>query len=288
MNAIVPLLTIYLVWGSTYFAIAKALQGGFPPFYLGALRFLLAGSALYLFLRWRGAAKPTPKQWLNAAYLSFFMLALGNGLVNYAEQTVSSGLASIVIASCAFWIVLFASFRGDRVNALEILGLCVGFIGVLMLNLGGHLSASPLGFGALLLAPVAWGYGSIWARQQDLPPPFLSAAAQMLCASVQMAFLGWLRGESFQGVPSASAWFALFYLMFFGSILAYSAYIWLIQNVRAVIVGSYAYVNPLIAVLLGVFFANEHFGAMEALAMTMILLGVLILNLSRIKRIERK
>lgn len=278
---LLALLTVYIVWGSTYLGIRFALEGGFPPFWLGGFRFLVAGGLMYAVLRWRGLANPTPKQWLNCAFMGFLMLTLGNGMVNIAQQYVSSGITAVAVASSALWIALFATLRGERSSRAEWLGLAIGFAGIILLNLGGELSASRTGLIALMIAPISWAFASIWSRGRNLPSPFMAAAAQMLCASVFMLVIGSLRGESFAAWPSGKGWAAFSYLVLFGSIFAYSAYIWLLQNARPALVGSYAYINPVIAVILGIMLANEQLHGKDIIAIVVILGGVILITLNK-------
>ena len=145
------LAAVYIIWGSTYLAIRYALEGGFPPFLLGGVRFLIAGSLMYGFLRWRGVPAPTAPQWRNAAVMGVLLLLLGNGMVNLAEQTVSSGMTAVAVASAPLWMGIFAAMRGQRPNRMEWVGLGIGFLGVLWLNLDSSLSASMVGLVALLI-----------------------------------------------------------------------------------------------------------------------------------------
>lgn len=277
LQVVVALAAVYLIWGSTYLGIRIALDG-YPPFLLGGLRFVTAGALLYAFLRWRGHAPPTRMQWRNAMVLGLLLVMLGNGLVNFAEMTVSSGLAAVAIASMPLWVGMFSAFRGRHPSRVEWLGLGVGFAGVVWLNFGSAMSASVPGMLALLAATLAWAYGSVWSRDRDLAPPFMNTAAQMLCGGVMMGVLGLLVGERMHDVPALQPTLAVVYLISFGSIVAYSAYSWLLQNVRPALATSYAYVNPPIAVLLGMFTLGEHVDSRMVGAMAVILLGVLIIT----------
>jgi len=270
------LASVYLVWGSTYLAIRVGLEG-YPPFLMGSLRFLAASAVFYGLLRWRGHAAPTRAQWKNAAVMGLFMLVMGNGLVNFAEQTVSSGLAAIAVASMPLWAALFGVMKRQHPSRGEWLGLAVGFVGVIWLNIGSEMRASPGGMLALLAAPIAWAWGSVWSRGRDLPAPFMSTAAQMVCGGVAMGLLGLALGERITQVPPLEATLAVGYLAAFGSIVAFSAYVWLLQNVRPALATSYAYVNPPIAVLLGALLLDERFGVHAIGAMAVILGGVLII-----------
>ena len=275
------LAVLYVIWGSTYLGIRFALEGGWPPLLMAGMRFLVAGGLLFTVLRLRGMQAPTRMQWRNSAFMGLLLLGFGNGMVCIAEQSVSSGLAAVAVASAPLWIGLFSTLRGQRSSRLEWLGLGIGFLGVLWLNAGSSLAASPTGLVALLVAPIAWAFGSVWSKGRDLPSPFMGAAAQMLCGGALMLVAGLVIGERFTGMPSAKGTFAVAYLAGFGSIIAFSAYIWLLHHVRATLAGSYAYVNPVIAVMLGAWLAAEHFSAHDIGAMLVILLGVVAITLAK-------
>ena len=277
----IALAALYIIWGSTYLGIRFALEGGFPPFLLGGVRFIIAGGLMYAFLRWRGVPAPTRAQWGNAAMMGVFLLVLGNGMVNLAEKTVSSGMTAVAVASAPLWMGIFAAMRGQKPNRMEWIGLGIGFLGVLWLNAGSSLTATPVGLVALLVASLAWSFGSIWSRGRDLPSPFMASAAQMLCGGVAMCIVGAAIGQRFHGLPSAHALAAFAYLIVFGSIVGFSAYIWLLHHVRPALAGSYAYVNPAIAVALGAWLAHERFGAHELVAMGVILLGVVAITFAK-------
>lgn len=271
---------LYVVWGSTYLAIRFALEG-YPPFLLGAIRMGLAGALMYGVLRWRGVAPPSRRQWRDLWWLSIFMVLLSNGLVNVAEREVSSGLAAVAVASMPLWAALFALLRGERPRRVEWLGLGVGFTGVVWLNAGGTLAATPAGMIMLMVAALTWAWGSIWSRGRDLPAPFMSAAGQMLTGSIWMLAAALVTGERMTAWPSLQASLALFYLVGFGSIVGFSAYIWLLHHVRPTLATSYAYVNPPIAVLFGVLLAGETVSRHEVAATAVILAGVAVITLAR-------
>ena len=278
------LAAVYVIWGSTYLAIRFALEGGFPPFLLGGIRFLVAGTLMLAFLRWRGVPLPTGRQWRNAAVMGGLMLLLGNGMVNLAETQVSSGLAAVTVASAPLWMAVFAAMRGDNPTRLEAMGLGIGFVGVVWLSTGGSLTGAPMGLVALLVASVSWSFGSIWSRGRDLPSPFMSSAAQMLCGGVMMLGVGLAMGERLHALPTAHAIGAFWYLVVMGSLVGFSAYIWLLHHVRPALAGSYAYVNPAIAVALGAWLAHERFGLRELVAMGVILAGVVAITLAKARK----
>jgi len=276
------LLALYVIWGSTYLGIRFALES-YPPFLLAGVRFLGAGIALYTFLRWRGMASPTSLQWRNAAFTGLLLLGFGNGLVCFAEERVSSGIAAVAVASMPLFAALFTGIYGQWPNRRESVGLAIGFAGVIVLNLGSSLSGSRLGAAALLVAAMCWAFGSAWSRRHDMPSGPMNTAAQMLCASVALLLFGFLNGERLPSHPSTHATLALIYLAVFGSIIAFSAYLYVLKHARPALATSYAYVNPPVAVLLGILLAGEHLGPYDLAGMAVILLGVMVITLGRVR-----
>ncbi len=275
------LLSVYVIWGSTYLGIRFALEGGYPPLLMGGGRFVLAGALMYGVLRWRGEPAPTKRQWSALALMGALLMGLGNGMVTIAEQWVTSGLAAVAVASMPLWMGLFTTLRGERPSRNEWIGMAIGFVGVVWLNAGSALAASPQGLIALLIAPLAWAFGSVWSRGRDLPSPFMSAAGQMLCGGAMMLVAGTVLGERLNTVPTTHGTLAVVYLVTFGSIIGFSAYIWLLRHVRPALASSYAYINPPIAVLFGALLAGERFSIHAIGAMVVILVGVVIVTLTR-------
>ncbi|PWK83498.1 drug/metabolite exporter YedA [Fulvimonas soli] len=281
-RTLVPLslFALYVIWGSTYLGIRIALES-WPPFLLAGVRFLCAGVALYGFLRWRGVAAPTRRQWRNAAVTGVLLLGFGNGLVCYAEQRVSSGIAAVAVASMPLFAALFSGLYGHWSTRRETLGLLIGFAGVVVLNLGSGLAGSRLGAVALLVAAASWAFGSVWSKRQDMPAGPMNTAAQMLCASLALLVAGFAGGERLPAHPSLHANLALAYLAVFGSLVAFSAYLYVLRHARPALATSYAYVNPPVAVLFGVLLAGEHVGPYDLAGMAVILLGVGVITLAR-------
>ena len=182
------LLAVYVIWGSTYLGIRIGLTG-FPPFMLAAIRFFAAGIAMYAWLRLRGVKPPTRRQWRNAAITGVLLLLFGNGLVCFAEQSVTSGIAAVAIASEPLFVAVVLFAYRERPSRNEIIGLVVGFLGVIVLNSGGAMRAAPWAAAALLVATAAWAFGSIWSRHQDMPSGPMNVAAQMLCAAPALALV---------------------------------------------------------------------------------------------------
>jgi drug/metabolite transporter (DMT)-like permease len=274
------LLALYVVWGSTYLGIRYALES-YPPFLLAGVRFLGAGLAMYGFLRLRGVRPPTRRQWRNAAVTGVLLLLGGNGLVCYAEQSVSSGIAAVAVASMPLFAAVFSGMYGQWPSRRETVGLLIGFAGVVVLNLGSGLSGSRLGALALIVAAMSWAFGSVWSKRQDMPAGPMNTAAQMLCASVALLLVGFGSGEHLPAHPTVRATVAVAYLAIFGSIVAFSAYLYVLKHARPALATSYAYVNPPVAVLFGVLLAGEHVGPFDLGGMAIILVGVGVITLAK-------
>jgi drug/metabolite transporter (DMT)-like permease len=271
---------VSVVWGSTYLGIRVALAG-FPPFFLSAARFVLAGAVLWAFARWKGEPSPTLREWGSALLTGIFFFVLGNGLVNVAEQSVSSGLASVLVATMPLWVTVFARLFGVRVSRGELAGVLLGLLGVMVLNLGGELRASPIGALCGLLAPMGWALGAVTSGHLPLPKGMMRTAAQMMGGGAATWGVSLVAREHFTGMPSARAWLALVYLFGVGSILGFTAYTYLLEHARPAVAASYAYVNPVIAVFLGVVLLGEHVGATSLAGATIILAAVVLVGRAR-------
>jgi drug/metabolite transporter (DMT)-like permease len=269
------LFLLYVVWGSTYLGMRVAMEG-FPPFRMGAVRFLVAGAGLFLFALARGAKPPSALQWRNSLCVGTLLLAVGNGGVAYAEQTVGSGLAALVISAMPLWMALFAGLFGKWPSFGDWAALLLGALGIVLLNLGSDLHANPAGMVALLLASASWAFGSLWSRRLDLPKGAMAAATQMLGGGAALTLVSLLRGEHFTAWPSARSVAALVYLAVFGSLVAFSAYLYLLARVRPTVASSYAYVNPVVAMFFGAAFGGEAVPPVALLATPLILASVAV------------
>jgi drug/metabolite transporter (DMT)-like permease len=283
---VLSFLAVAVIWGSTYLGIRVALDG-FPPFLIGAIRFLTAGSILYGFLRARGERAPTGAEWRSAGITGVLFFAIGNGLVNVAERSVSSGLASVLVATMPLWATLFERFAGGRVQRLEWLGLALGLCGVVILNLGGELRASGAGAVCALVAPMGWALGSVVSKRVRLPGGPMTTATQMLAGGATMALLSKALGEHVVVTPPARTIVAVAYLAVFGSLVGFSAYVYLLRNTATSVATSYAYVNPVIALVLGVAFAGEHIDRAGVTGAAVILAAVLLLSRGKGRARER-
>ncbi|WP_425929710.1 drug/metabolite exporter YedA [Pseudomonas sp. NyZ201] len=272
-------LALYLVWGSTYLAIRIGVES-WPPMLMAGLRFIIAGGLMYGFLRWRGVPAPTWQQWKAAGAIGFLLLSCGNGGVTVAEHAgVASGVAALAVATVPLFTLLFGLFWGHRNTRLEWAGIFLGLVGIALLNLGSNLQASPMGAALILFAAASWAFGSVWSKSLPLPQGPMASAAEMLVGGVVLLAGSFFSGERLTHMPSASGWGALAYLVVFGSIIAFSAYMYLLKHVRPAAATSYAYVNPAVAVLLGILFAGEEIGAEECLAMAVIIGAVVLIGI---------
>src|ERR1700704_4040675 len=281
---------VYVVWGSTYLAIAVA-DRTLPPFLMLSLRFLIAGALLYWWSARRGevaAELPGRRQWRAAAIVGRLLLVVDTGGVAWAELRVSSGIAALIVASVPlFMAVLDRAFFGVRLPLGGVAGLFIGLLGVgLLVGASGHIDAA--GIVVLLGASFAWAAGSTYARVAALPKrPFLSAAMQMLCAGAMLAVVGIARGElgqvHFSQISDASL-AAVLFLIVFGSLVAFTAYGWLLKNASTRLLSTYAYVNPAVAVLLGWAFVGEKIGGREIAAGLVILSSVALIAFARAPR----
>ncbi|MGE7958390.1 drug/metabolite exporter YedA [Pseudomonas sp. NPDC089530] len=270
---------LYVIWGSTYLVIRIGVEY-WPPLMLGGIRFVIAGSLMYGFLRWRGVPAPTWAQWRAAGMIGILLLSCGNGAVTVAEHMgVASGVAALAVATVPLFTLLCGYFWGARNTRLEWAGIALGLIGIAMLNLGSNLQASPTGAALLVFAAAAWAFGSVWSKHLPLPQGAMASAAEMLVGGVVLLIGSWLSGERLVEVPPLEGWAALAYLTAFGSIIAFNAYMYLLKHVRPAAATSYAYVNPAVAVLLGIVFVGETIGLEEAMAMVVIISAVVLIGL---------
>ena len=271
----IALLTLYLAWSSTYLAIRFSLES-FPPLFTAGSRYMLVGLIMFLYMRWRGALPPTKAQWKGSAIVGTFLLLGGTGGVVYAMQWVGSGTAALVLATTPLWTVLFAGIWKQWPAKNEWIGLMLGFAGIVLMNIHGDLRAHPGGAILLLLSAASWSFGSVLSLRLTLPSGAMASALQMFSGGLVVLMVGFATGEHVPAHPSARAIAALLYLAIFGSLLGYTAYTYLLKHVRPSLATSYSYVNPGLAVLLGVWFAGERITITGIAAMLTILTGVVL------------
>lgn len=289
--------TVYIVWGSTYFFIQKALAG-FPPFLLGLFRFIAAGLIMMTWCVMKGEKIfdwPTIK---SSALTGILLLFVGNGIVIWVEQTLPSAMVAIMISSSPIWFILLdkPKWSENLNNKSTITGLLIGFVGVILLFsehvIGAFSSIQSgselLGLSMLVLGTISWAGGSLYSKYKPTGgSASVSTAWQMLIAGFAFIPGSLIRGE-FSAMQwnniSNDAWFSVIYLIFFGSIAAYSAYVWLLKVQPSTKVSTYAYVNPVVAVLLGIFFAKESISSIQIIGLVIVLGSVVLINLDKYRK----
>lgn len=295
---IIAFATVYIVWGSTYFFIQMALQGGIPPLLMGTMRFTIAGLLMLVWCVIKGEKIFIKKSIITSAIVGILLLCGGNGAVIWAEQKLPSAMVAILVSSAPIWFVLLNSHNWsvNLRNRSTILGLIVGFAGVILLfgeqlsgMFGGGSVGSKLpGMILLILGSIAWSSGSLYSKHHPSEgSAAVNVAWQMVIAGLVFGS-GSLINHEFDHLQllqiPLQSWLALGYLILFGSIAAFSAYVWLLQVRPATQVSTYAYVNPVIAVILGMLFAHEHISLMQITGLVIILGSVLLINLSKYRK----
>lgn len=286
-RVIIAFAAIYLVWGSTYLAIRFAVET-LPPLLTAGMRFVVAGPLLYVLARRNGGPPPTRKQWLAAAIAGGLLLLGGNGLVTWAEERIASGLAALLAATVPLWMVLldWIILRASRPSLKAFLGLALGLTGIVLLigpaDLLGEHRVDLAGAGLLLLAALSWAIGSLYTRRAPLPDaPLLGTSMEMVTGGALLLLASGVKGEWGQvnfAAVSPSSWLALAYLTVFGSIVAFTAYTWLLRVSTPARVSTYAYVNPVVAVLLGWAVAGEALTLQMLVAAVIIILAVVLIT----------
>jgi drug/metabolite transporter (DMT)-like permease len=277
-------LAVYVIWGSTYFAIRVGLES-FPPLLLAGTRHLCAGILLYLLFR-RSGTRPTKAQWKTAAITGVLLLFGGNGGVCWAEQSVPSGITALLVATVTLWMVLVDWLRpnGHRPSVRVFFGMVIGFAGIVLLvgplRLGNSARVDPLGAAVLVLASLSWACGSLYSKHGSLPSsPLLGAGMQALCGGAALSVVGLVAGEGprfhLTGI-SSRAWLAVAYLVVFGSCMGFSAYLYILRRSTAARAATYAFVNPLVAILLGWAFGGEGLSGRTVIAAAVILTAVVV------------
>ena len=285
---------IYFVWGSTYYAIRVGVRE-VPPFLLAAVRFLIAGAALYGWTRARGARGPSGREWMSVGLVAFLIFAMDYGLVFWAEQRVASGLTAVMMATIPVFMALSEIFivRTQRLTVRLVAALLIGLGGVAVLvsrslDLGGA-PIDRTGAAALIVGAVSWAIASAMARMLPLPgSKMVSSGAQMLAGGIFLALISSALGEyrNFHAANvSRGAWIALAYLIVAGSIVAFTAYVWLLHHESPTKVGTYAYVNPVVAVVLGYFLGGEELGLRTILGTVFVLVSVVVITTTKTKKV---
>lgn len=292
------LLALYIVWGSTYLAIRFSVES-IPPFLMAGTRFLISGVILYVWRRLAGDPAPTRPQWRSAVIVGLLLLLGGNGVVSWAEQHVASGIAALIVASIPLWVALINALRprGIKPDWRIVLGLLIGFGGIVMLVTSSTSQSSAegmsvMGVGALLLAAFLWSIGTIISSDADMPESsLLSTGIEMLAGSAGLFLAATLAGEwkvlDLSAVTMRSL-LGLVYLIAFGSLVGFTSYVWLLRNAPVSLVSTYAYVNPVIAVLLGAWLAGELINLPIVVSACIIIASVAVINTSKNAKLHRE
>ena len=283
------LIAVYIVWGSTYLAIQFVVDS-MPPFLSSGIRFLISGLILFAWRRMKGDPPPNRQQWKAAAIIGLFLLLGGNGLLMWAEQYIPSGIASLFIATTPLWMVLIDSLRpgGKSPGKLTWFGVLLGFSGIILMvapwqnGLSETSILNPLGIGALFIAALSWSIGSLYSRNASLPTsPLMYTGMEMLIGCLGLFTMSGLVGEwkhlDFTAIQPHSVW-GLIYLIIFGSLVGFTSFTWLMRNAPTPLVATYAYVNPLVAIILGVIFAKETLDGHVMISAAIIIGSVILIN----------
>jgi drug/metabolite transporter (DMT)-like permease len=287
IRIVVAMLAIYLVWGSTYLAIRFAVET-IPPFIMAGTRYLIPGILLLVWRRLAGDPAPTRKQWIAGSIVGLFLLLGGNGLVSWAEQRVDSGVAALIIGTAPIWMVIFDAALARKWPRWQVIvGLLAGFGGIILLVgpdslFGGYPRYDLVGLGILMLAALFWSIGSIYSRDADLPrSPLLGTGIEMLAGSAGLYLTSLVSGEwkTFNITAiSQHSLLGLLYLILFGTLVGFVAYTWLLRNAPISLVSTYAYINPLVAILLGNWLAQEPLNWYVVLSAAIIIGSVVLIN----------
>jgi drug/metabolite transporter (DMT)-like permease len=293
------MVVLYIVWGSTYLGIRFAIES-MPPFLMASARFLISGGVLYAWRRGRGDPSPTLAQWKSATVIGLFLLLGGNGGVVWAEQRIPSGIAALLVGATPLWFVIldallrrFAPRRATTQSLpgwVALLGLAAGFGGIVLLisptelaGLGEHIDL--LGGLVVVLAALSWSAGSLYSRTADLPAsPLLSPAMEMIIGGTALGLLGTVSGEWSRldlAAITTRSWLGLGYLVVFGALVGYVTYTWLLRSAPTTLVSTYAYVNPVVAIVVGNLLAQEPFTPRVLISAMVILGSVVLINARR-------
>jgi len=231
---------------------------------------------LYAVMRYLGAPNPTRQQWLGSSIVGLLLPALGNGTVCYVQQTVSSSVAALSIATAPIWMAIFSSIWGHKIQAKEWLGIAIGLLGIVLLNFGGSFSGDFLSAFLLIFAAASWSFGSVWGKHLPMPQGLMASGTQMFTGGIALMIVSAVAGETWPQVITAKSWGAMLFLIVLGSLIAYSAYQYLLKTVRPLVASSNTFVNPIVAFVVGIWLANEHVTKMELIALAVILVGVFL------------
>ncbi len=273
------LMLVYVVWGTTYFAIDVVMES-MPPLFMNASRFALAGVVMMVFALARGQSLPNLTEWRNAAVVGGLMVFLALNMVSFAQKLgIGSGLMATVVTTMPMWLALWTRLGGELVPMTSWAGLAIGVLGALLLALEGDFAVTLAGSLLAFAGPLAWSIGSYASRRLALPPPAMAAAAQWLMGGL----LGWVAVFLFEPLPDLAAitpkaWLGWGYLVVMGTMVALNAYLWLLQNTSAALAGSYSFVNPAVALLVGVWLGGERLTGWVFVALPMIFAALVLIH----------
>jgi len=280
---VASLAAVYLIWSSTYLAIRIAVSD-LPPLFSAGIRFAIAGGVMLVIAMRRGARIPAWRDWLRVAPVGILLCVGGNGFVSVGSQSLASGGIAVVCATMPLWVGVLGYFIGERPTAREWLSLLVGFVGVLLLLGSPSLAGKPLHIALVIASPILWAIGSLVSRKQrdigGVHGGLVGPGLQMTTGGLALFAIALVRGERIPIDAHASSWLALAYLVVFGSLVGFTAYSWLLRNARPVIATSYAYVNPILAVLIGAALYNEPLSWITAVA-NILIVGAVMLALTK-------
>ena len=283
-TVIFALLAVYLLWGSGYLATRVAVAS-IPPFLMTGGRQLFAGTILYCALRIGGASNPTRAQWLASALVALPLMCVASGGTAFAQQWVDSGLAALLLATSPLWTVAFAGLLERWPHRLEWYGLALGFAAMILLNAQSGLRTHPIAATSLLVASLCWGLGSVLSRHMELPAGLMASATLMICGGSVLLMVSVATGEHVYAIPALKSIAAWVYLAIFSSLLGFSAFTYLIRHTRPALALSHAYVNPVVAVLVGALFAGEAVSRQEVGAIGVTIVAVFFITRARVESV---
>ena len=288
LRVFISLMAVYIIWGSTYLAMKTAVHT-YPPFLMSGIRFFMAGIFLFLVLFLLSKVKlPTTKQWINSAIIGALFFGGGTGLVGYAQISVSSSIASMAVAIIPIWVCILAMLLKDYPSPKEFIGVVIGFIGIVVLDMSSQIMIDPIGGVLLFLAPLLWSIGTILSRKLDLPSGAMRTVTQLVTGGLVCFLISIIMREPWS-MPQPEAYWSMLYLIIFGSLIAFTAYNYLLENSSPVLATSYAFVNPLIAAMLGIF-VGEAWSLQLSVALGLICFGIVFVVLGQQKNnlVQRK